>query len=74
MSEEDILILEMDDDRNAAYRDPVSLGKYVRAYCSLKKKCYVFLDEIQKVYTIINPNLKTENGDCLCYDVMRREA
>ena len=57
VSEDDILILELDDDRNIAYRDPLELGKYVREYCNSKKKCYVFLDEIQKVYNIINPNL-----------------
>lgn len=57
IAEEDILILELDDDRNIAYRDPIVLGDYVRQYCAEKKKSYVFLDEIQKVYTIINPNL-----------------
>ncbi len=54
---DDILILELDDDRNAKYRDPINLGDYVRSYCSGKKMCYVFLDEIQKVYKLINPNL-----------------
>ena len=57
VSEEEILILELDDDRNIAYRDPIALGSYVREYCAGKKRCYVFLDEIQKVYTILNPNL-----------------
>ena len=57
VKEEDILILELDDDRNAAYRDPMVLGSFVREYCSGKNRCYVFLDEIQKVYTIINPNM-----------------
>ena len=57
VKEEDILILELDDDRNAAYRDPMVMGGFVREYCSGKDRCYVFLDEIQKVYTIINPNM-----------------
>ena len=57
VKEEDILILELDDDRNAVYRDPIALGSYIREYCSEKNRCYVFLDEIQKVYTIINPNI-----------------
>ncbi|MBO4888638.1 MAG: ATP-binding protein [Firmicutes bacterium] len=56
-AEEDILILELDDDRYISFRDPIVLGSYVREYCSRKKHCYVFLDEIQKVYTLINPNL-----------------
>ena len=55
--EENILILELDDDRNLAYRDPIDLGNYVRQYADGKNKCYVFLDEIQKVYSLINPNL-----------------
>ncbi len=57
VSEDDILLLELDDDRNIKYRDPLYLGDYVRDYCSGRKKCYVFLDEIQKVYKLINPNL-----------------
>lgn len=52
-----ILILELDDDRNAAYRDPIMLGNYVREYCAGKKRCYVFLDEIQMVYSLVNLNL-----------------
>ncbi len=55
--EDDILILELDDDRNIAYRDPIVLGDYVRKYCCQRERCYVFLDEIQKVYTLVNPNL-----------------
>ena len=57
VAEEDILILELDDDRNISYRDPIALGDFVREYCAKKKQCYVFLDEIQKVYALINPNL-----------------
>ena len=57
MKEEDILILELDDDRNIRYRDPLYLGEYVREYCKGRSKCVVFLDEIQMVYSIVNPNL-----------------
>lgn len=57
LNEEDILIIEFDDDRNIRYRDPIYLGEYVRSYCKGKKDCVVFLDEIQLVYTLINPNL-----------------
>jgi len=59
-----ILIIELDDDRNIALRDPIVLGDRVRAFCNGKTKCYVFLDEIQKVYKIVNPNL-TEGKHCL---------
>lgn len=55
--EENILILELDDDRNIMYRDPIILGDYVRDYCKEKGQCYVFLDEIQKVFSVINPAL-----------------
>lgn len=57
IEESSILVLELDDDRNIAYRDPVELGIYVRKFCAGKKRCYVFLDEIQKVYSLVNPNL-----------------
>lgn len=55
IADEQILIIELDDDRNLNYRNPVELGKYVRSFCQGKKDCYVFLDEIQLVDRIINP-------------------
>ncbi len=57
ISEKDILILELDDFRYAGLRDPIELGNYVRSYCLNKEKCYVVLDEIQMVFTIVNPVL-----------------
>ena len=55
--ENNILLIELDDYRNSKYRDPLYLGDYIRACCKGKGRCYVFLDEIQMVYAIINPNL-----------------
>ena len=55
ISEDRILILELDDDRNLKYRNPIELGKYVREFCVGKEDCYIFLDEIQLVDTILNP-------------------
>ncbi|MDD6195811.1 MAG: AAA family ATPase, partial [[Clostridium] aminophilum] len=52
-----IIILELDDDKNSNYRDPLELGAYIREKCKDKENYYVFIDEIQKVYSIINPNL-----------------
>ena len=52
-----IIILELDDDKNSNYRDPLELGSYIREKCKDKENYYVFIDEIQKVYSIINPNL-----------------
>lgn len=57
MPEENILIIELDDYRNIKYRDPILLGEYVRDYCKTRTECVVFLDEIQLVYSIVNPNL-----------------
>ncbi len=57
VSESNIHIIELDDDRNIEYRDPLKLGDYVRKLCVKKGLNYVFLDEIQKVYSIVNPNL-----------------
>lgn len=55
--EENIITLELDDDRNSVYRDPIELGKHIRSLCTSDDMHYVFLDEIQRVYTIANPNL-----------------
>lgn len=55
ISKNHILILELDDDRNLKYRNPIELGQYVRDFCEGKTDCYVFLDEIQLVNTILNP-------------------
>ena len=56
-AEDHILIIELDDDRNVKYRDPLYLGEYVRQKCSGEGEFFVFLDEIQLVYSIVNPNL-----------------
>ena len=55
IKEENILIIDLDNDENVAYRNPIELGKYVRFFCKGKERCYVFIDEIQLVDTIINP-------------------
>ena len=53
--EDRILLIDLDNDLNAKYRNPIELGKFVRDYCKGKNDCYVFLDEIQRVNIIINP-------------------
>lgn len=55
ISKDCILSIDLDSDLNARYRNPIELGQYVRQYCNNKKECYVFLDEIQRVDTIVNP-------------------
>ena len=44
-----IIVLELDDDKNSKYRDPLELGAYIREACAGGEKYYVFIDEIQKV-------------------------
>ena len=55
ISDEQILLIELDDDRNLKYRNPIELGRYVRSYCAQKDDCYVFIDEVQLIDTIFNP-------------------
>ena len=55
VSDEEILSIDLDDDRNAGLRNPVSLGETVRAWAKEKDRAFVFLDEIQKVNTVRNP-------------------
>ena len=55
--EDHILIIELDDYKNSKYRDPIELGTYVKEQCKDESMYYVILDEIQEVYSIVNPNL-----------------
>ena len=58
VGEEDIVILALDEEVNAKYRNPFELGKYIREICADKSRYfYVLLDEIQKVDSIQNPYL-----------------
>lgn len=58
ISEEDIVILALDEDVNAKYRNPFELGEYIRTICADRSRYfYVLLDEIQKVDSIQNPYL-----------------
>ncbi len=66
-----IIVLELDDDKNSKYRDPLELGAYIREQCAGEEKCYVFIDEIQKVYSIINPTLT--DGKHVLADSTNRE-
>ena len=55
VSDDCVLVVDLDSDKNANLRTPIVLGEYVRGYCKGKKACYVILDEIQRVDTIVNP-------------------
>lgn len=46
VKDNNILIIELYDDKNIELRNPIALGKYVREYCKNKGNCYIFIDEI----------------------------
>lgn len=55
---EQIISLELDNDINIRYRNPLELGSYLRKKVSdTDKDYYILLDEIQMVETIDNPYL-----------------
>ena len=58
VEEASIIYIPLDDDKSQALRDPLELGKHVRAMTEDKnRRYYVFLDEIQEVFEIVNPAL-----------------
>ena len=61
ISDESILILDLDEIENFKYHDPIELSNYVLEYSKNKKMCYVIIDEIQNVFSILNPVLT--NGE-----------
>src|SRR5574344_2688376 len=64
VSEQNIVMLALDEDINAKYRNPLELGKYIREVCADKERCfYVLLDEIQKVDSIQNPYLPSNPNE-----------
>lgn len=52
VNENDILILELDDDRNILYRDPLVLGEYVRKFCAGKKSVMYFWTRFRKYFPL----------------------
>ncbi len=58
VSPEQIISIELDNDLNIRYRNPLELGVYIRQMvCDTIKDFYVLLDEIQMVEQINNPYL-----------------
>ena len=55
VSEDNIIIVELDDLKNAKYRNPIELDKYIRNRCDIYKTNYVFIDEVQLITSIVNP-------------------
>lgn len=64
VAEQNIVMLALDEDINAKYRNPLELGKYIREICANKEgSFYVLLDEIQKVDSIQNPYLPSNPNE-----------
>ena len=58
ISDDHIIYMDLTDTDNIRYCDPVYLNDYILELTEEKDTTYyVFLDEIQNVYSIINPNL-----------------
>lgn len=65
---ERIITLELDNDINAQYRNPLKLGAYLRQMVSdTTKEYYILLDEIQMVETIDNPHLPKESASKITF-------
>lgn len=56
ISEDQIIILDLDEIGNARYRNPFEMDAYIRFRMSDSSKMfYVFIDEIQKSSEVVNP-------------------
>ena len=57
--EEDCFVeMDLEEDSNASYRNPLVLSEYVKARCKNKRrKYYVFIDEIQRCYKVKNTDI-----------------
>lgn len=69
--DDDIIEIALDEVRNAKYRNPIELDKYIREQIADKgKKYYIFIDEIQKVSEIQNPYVDAEDARIGFVDVL----
>ncbi len=65
---EQIITLELDNDINARYRNPLELGAYPRQIVGdTTKDYYVLLDEIQMVEAVSNPFLPPESDSKITF-------
>ena len=61
VDKENIVIIELDDINNMQYRNPIKLSNYIREKIKNEQTYYVFIDEVQLVTSIINPEFT--NGE-----------
>ena len=59
--ESSILNIDLNSALTFDLRDPLALSKRVLSFSEGKEQVYVFIDEIQKMFTIVNPILTDEN-------------
>lgn len=57
VDESSILNIDLNSALNFDLRDPLVLSKRILSFSEGKEQVYVFIDEIQKVFTIVNPIL-----------------
>ena len=55
VNEKNIIIIDLEEEENYEYYDPINLSNHVLDLCDDNKMNYVFIDEIQNVVPIINP-------------------
>lgn len=73
VNEDHIVYISLDDSKNNRFLDPLTLEKHLRNKIKDNKMYYFMLDEIQRVYTIINPIFT--NGELqICNDVKDERA
>ena len=71
VADDQMVMLKLDVARNARYRNPLELDKYLRNQIKdSKKQYYVMLDEIQEVEPIPNPWLDDENATIGFADIL----
>ncbi len=69
--QEQIIGIQLDDLRNMKYRDPLHLDEYIRSQITdAKKVFYVFIDEIELVSEVKNPNVDNQEAKISFVDVV----
>ena len=71
VGDDQLIILKLDVAKNARYRNPMELDKYLREQIKdSTKQYYVLLDEIQEVIAIPNPWLNDKNAKIGFVDIL----
>ena len=71
IAKDQIIVLDLDEVRNAKYRSPLEMDAYIRAQIKdARKKYYIFIDEIQKSSEIKNPFVEDESDKITFIDTI----